>query len=94
MNSYGLLPVLLLEVYLPKAMVCLLLVLGIVADSRAGNGMRTGYGIEHVVGSTDAAAEAFLAEGIELTLQTAVTLVLQRNPELAAFEKRRWHCMD
>ncbi|MCW5618011.1 MAG: TolC family protein [Nitrosomonas sp.] len=87
MNSYGLLPVLLLEVYLPKAMVCLLLVLGIVADSRAGNGMKTGYGIERVVGSTDAAAEAFLAEGIELTLQTAVTLVLQRNPELAAFEK-------
>ncbi len=85
MNSYGLLPVLLLEVYLPvylpKAMACLLLASGIVADSSAG------YGIEPVAGSADVTAEAFPAEETELTLQIAVTLAMQRNPGLAAFEK-------
>ncbi|MBX3631036.1 MAG: TolC family protein [Nitrosomonas sp.] len=58
-----------------------------VTDLQAGSAAKAGIGGIILSQDTDAAAETFLAEEAGLTLQTAVQLALQHNPELAAFDK-------
>ena len=58
-----------------------------VTDLQAGSAAKAGIGDIILSRDTDAAAETLLAEEAGLTLQTAVRLALQHNPELAAFDK-------
>ncbi len=58
-----------------------------VTDLQAGSAAKAGVGGIILSQDTDAAAETLLAEEAGLTLQTAVQLALQHNPELAAFDK-------
>ncbi len=86
MNLIELKPVPGLKLHRLGAMFCLLLMFSAAADLQAES--MTKKGIEGIILSRDSdAVEAFPVEEIELTLQAAVQLALQRNPELAAFEK-------
>jgi outer membrane protein, heavy metal efflux system len=87
MNLNGLRPVPSLEIDLPGAMFCLLLLFCAAADLQAQSTAEAGDWGAVWPRDTDAATEVFPAEEAELTLRTAVQLALQRNPELAAFEK-------
>jgi cobalt-zinc-cadmium efflux system outer membrane protein len=87
MNLNELRPVPSLEIDLPGAMFCLLLLFCAAADLQAQSTVETGDWGAVWPRDTDAVTEVFPAEEAELTLRTAVQLALQRNPELAAFEK-------